>query len=285
MKTPPLSLPFSGISYTSPICGCISSPPQLYLILGREYSNEKYISKEKNDIAVAIICAAVIAFMCLGKAETLDFENSYVGYVRTSLPYEKLIVPVNMEQRGSVSIYTEPGAFLINKFILEEKKNGKWHRIAKSPVNDEYASLNKILNPGVYRIRIPVMRSGTYTEYQKKYEAALHTEKSGALNVENNGGLGNIFTSTENRTWYKFTLKEKKQVLFDFWCYSSMPSKMTVYDKNDKVVLESSLETPDEEDYTISSSAEKLLDKGTYYVKIEKLQESTEGEFCFNYTY
>lgn len=241
-------------------------------------------AKKKAIIAITIICAAAIAFTCPGKAETLDFGNSYVGYVRTSLPYEKLIVPVNMEQRGSVSIYTEPGALLINKFILEENKNGKWRRIAKSSVNNEYASLNKILVPGVYRIRIPVMKNGTYTEYQKKYEAALNTEKSSALNVGNNG-LENIFTSTENLTWYRFTLKEKKHVMLDFWCFSSMPSKMTVYDENDKVVLESSPSASYEKEYTISSSAEKLLDKGTYYVKIEKLQESTEGEFCFNYMY
>lgn len=145
--------------------------------------------------------------------------------------------------------------------------------------------MNKILDPGVYRIRIPVMTNGTYTEYQKKYEAALNTEKSSALNVENNEGLENIFTSTETRTWYRFTLKEKKQVLFDFWCCSSMPSKMTVYDENDKVVLESSPSASYEKEYTMSSSAEKFLDKGTYYVKIEKLQKNTEGEFCFNYTY
>ena len=151
-------------------------------------------------------------------------------------------------------------------------------------MNNEYASLNKILDPGVYRIRIPVMKNGTYTEYQKKYETALHTEKSGALNVENNG-LENIFTSTENMTWYRFTLKEKKQVMLDFWRCRSMPSKMIVYDKNDKVVLENSPEAPSEGDYTISSPAEKFLDKGTYYVKIEKLQKNTEGEFCFNYMY
>ncbi len=190
-----------------------------------------------------------------------------------------------MERRGTVSIYTEPGALLINKFVLEEKKDGKWHKLAKSPVDDTCASLSKILDPGTYRIRISMMKNGTYTEYQKKYEPALHTEKSKALNVENNGGLGNIFTKSENLTWYKFTLPEKKQVLFDFWCCSSMPSKMTAYDAGDKALLESSPDASNKEEYTMSSSAEKELDKGTYYVKIEKLKETTEGEFCFNYTY
>ena len=89
----------------------------------------------------------------------------------------------------------------------------------------------------------------------------------------------------ENLTWYKFTLPEKKQVLFDFWCCSSMPSKMTAYDAGDKALLESSPDASNKEEYTMSSSVEKELDKGTYYVKIEKLKEKTEGEFCFNYAY
>lgn len=242
-------------------------------------------AKKITAAAILVICAAVIVFLCFGRAKLIDLENSYAGYVKTNLPYENLIVPINMERRGTVSIYTEPGALLINKFVLEEKTNGKWHSIAKSPVDDTCASLSKILDPGTYRIRISMMKNGTYTEYQKKYEPALHTEKSKALNVENNDGLGNIFTKSENLTWYKFTLPEEKQVLFDFWCYSSMPSKMTVYDAGDKALLESSPDTPQEEEYTMSSSTEKTLDKGTYYVKIEKLKEKTEGEFCFNYTY
>ncbi len=242
-------------------------------------------AKKITAAAILVICAAVIAFLCFGRAKLIDLENSYAGYVKTNLPYENLIVPVDMERRGTVSIYTEPGALLINKFVFEEKTNGKWHKLAKSPVDDTCASLSKILDPGTYRIRISMMKNGTYTEYQKKYEPALHTEKAKALNVENNGGLGNIFTKSENLTWYKFTLPEEKQVLFDFWCYSSMPSKMTVYDAGDKALLESSPDTPQEEEYTMSSSTEKTLDKGTYYVKIEKLKEKTEGEFCFNYTY
>ena len=242
-------------------------------------------AKKITAAAILVICAAVIMFLCFGKAKLIDLGNSYAGYVKTNLPYENLIVPVDMERRGTVSIYTEPGALLINKFVLEEKRNGKWHKLAKSSVDDTCASLSKILDPGTYRIRISMMKKGTYTEYQKKYEPALHTEKSEALSVENNGGLGNIFTETENLTWYKFTLPKKTQVLFDFWCYSSMPSKMTVYDAGGKVVLESSPETPEAGQYTMSSAAEKELDKGTYYVKIEKLKEKTDGEFCFNYTY
>ena len=242
-------------------------------------------AKKKAVIAILIICAAVTVFLCLGRAKPVDLENPYAGYMKTNLPCENLIVPVDMECRGTVSIYAEPGSFLINRFVLEEKKDGKWHKLAKSPVDDTCASLSKILDPGTYRIRISMMKNGTYTEYQKKYEPALHTEESKALSVENNGGLSNIFTQSENLTWYKFTLTEKKQVLFDFWCYSSMPSKMTVYDINDKVVLESSPDASNKEEYTMSSSVEKELDKGTYYVKIEKLKEKTEGEFCFNYTY
>lgn len=242
-------------------------------------------AKKKAVIAILIICAAVTVFLCFGRAKLIDLENSYAGYVKTGLPYENLIVPVDMERRGTVSIYTEPGALLINKFVLEEKKDGKWHKLAKSPVDDTCASLSKTLDPGTYRIRISMMKNGTYTEYQKKYEPALHTEKSKALNVENNGGLGNIFTKSENLTWYKFTLPKKKQVLFDFWCYNSMPSKMTAYDAGDKALLESSPDASNKEEYTMSSSVEKELDKGTYYVKIEKLKEKTEGEFCFNYTY
>lgn len=242
-------------------------------------------AKKITAAAILVICAAVMAFLCFGRAKLIDLESSYAGYVKTNLPYENLIIPVDMERRGTVSIYTEPGALLINKFVLEEKTNGKWHKLAKSSIDDTCASLSKILDPGTYRIRISMMKNGTYTEYQKKYEPALHTEKSKALNVENNGGLGNIFTKSENLTWYKFTLPEKKQVLFDFWCYSSMPSKMTVYDAGGKALLESSPETPEAGQYTMSSAAEKELGKGTYYVKIEKLKEKTEGEFCFNYTY
>lgn len=74
-------------------------------------------------------------------------------------------------------------------------------------------------------------------------------------------------------------------MLFDLWCCSSMPSKMTVYDAGGKALLESSPGASNEEEYTMSSSAEKEPDKGTYYVKTEKLKEKTEGEFCFNYTY
>ena len=242
-------------------------------------------AKKITATAILVICAAVIMFLCFGRAKLIDLESSYAGYVKTNLPYENLIVPVDMERRGTVSIYTEPGAPLINKFVLEEKRNGKWHKLAKSSIDDTCASLSKILDPGTYRIRISMMKKGTYTEYQKKYEPALHTEKSKALNVENNGGLGNIFTETENLTWYKFTLPKKTQVLFDFWCYSSMPSKMTVYDAGGKALLESSPDASNEEEYTMSSSIEKELDKGTYYVKIEKLKEKTDGEFCFNYTY
>lgn len=64
-----------------------------------------------------------------------------------------------------------------------------------------------------------------------------------------------------------------------------MPSKMTAYDAGDKALLESSPDASNKEEYTMSSSAEKELDKGPYYVKIEKLKEKTEGEFCFNYAY
>ena len=74
-------------------------------------------------------------------------------------------------------------------------------------------------------------------------------------------------------------------MMFDFWCCSFMPSKMTVYGAGDKALPESSPGASNEEEYTMPSSAEKEPDKGTYYVKTEKLKEKTEGEFCFNYTY
>ena len=82
-------------------------------------------AKKITATAILVICAAVIMFLCFGKAKLIDLGNSYASYVKTKLPYENLIVPVDMERRGTVSIYTEPGALLINKFVLEEKTSIK----------------------------------------------------------------------------------------------------------------------------------------------------------------
>ena len=82
-------------------------------------------AKKITAAAILVICAAVIMFLYFGKAKLIDLESSYAGYVKTNLPYENLIVPVDMERRGTVSIYTEPGALLINKFVLEEKRSIK----------------------------------------------------------------------------------------------------------------------------------------------------------------
>lgn len=54
-------------------------------------------AKKKAVIAILIICAAVTVFLCFGRAKLIDLENSYAGYVKTGLPYENLIVPVDME--------------------------------------------------------------------------------------------------------------------------------------------------------------------------------------------
>ena len=132
-------------------------------------------AKKTATAAILVICAAFTIFLCFGRARPADLENSYADYIKTRLPYENLIVPVNMEHRGTVSIYTEPGAPLASKFVLEEKRNGKWNSIAKSPAGDTCASLSRILDPGTYRIRISMMKNGAYTEYRKKYEPALHT--------------------------------------------------------------------------------------------------------------
>ena len=79
-------------------------------------------AKKTATAAILVICAAFTIFLCFGRARPADLENSYVGYIKTRLPYENPIVPVNMEHRGTVSIYTEPGAPLASKFVLEEKE-------------------------------------------------------------------------------------------------------------------------------------------------------------------
>lgn len=194
-----------------------------------------------------------------------------------------------LKKRSRKNIYIRPVSY--NKkdvnFYLQKNEDGKWKTITDimtSVANDhEQCTFTTGLEVGEYRIvskapkgqvyRIVLSGSSSFSKYSSL--------KSKACQIKLKKTTVNIYTVSEKKQrWYKVykaTSKEKRYMKFDV-SNNSGKFKFSIYKNGQKKAVASFLLSGNKaKSYRLNSG------KGTYYVKVNKIGDRTNGMYSIQY--